>query len=130
MKLRSVMLVSVFLLALAPVGSAQSGEIRLGEKVRGHLSKEDKLLDDGSYYRLYEFRAQRGQNLTIELRSTGFDPYLTLIDEWGTEIMSTHDVSENHVAKIEITAIYPGKYLLRINSVRKTETGSFTLLVK
>lgn len=130
MKLGRLALIPVFLLAVLPVVIAQSSELRLGERVRSRLTKEDKVLDDGSYYKLYEFRARRGQNLTIELRSPEFDPYLTLIDELGLEVLSTHDVSDDRVAKIEITATYNGKYLLRINSVRKLETGSYTLLVK
>ncbi|MBI4470703.1 MAG: PPC domain-containing protein [Acidobacteria bacterium] len=130
MKPCSFLVLALLLVTSAPVSFGQSKRLRVGEPVRSRLTRQDKALDDGSHYRLYEFRAARGQSLTIELKSSDFDPYLTLFDGDGTEIVSAHDLTGNNIARIEITATYTGTYLMRINSMRGPAVGTYTLTVK
>ncbi len=133
MKLLGCAIFTLFLMLGSGPVLAQT-QLRFGDPVREQLTSKDKTLDDGSYYHLYEFRARRGQRLVIELSSSDFEPYLTLFDRDGTEIISTRGVAANangpRTARIEITAPYMGMYLMRVNSVRYREVGNYSLVIK
>ncbi|MCS6815950.1 MAG: hypothetical protein N0A16_04375 [Blastocatellia bacterium] len=121
---RTFIALGLMLVAFMNEGRAQT-PIRLGQTVEGALEEGDRKMADGSYYDLYVFRGHRGQRIVIHLRSKEFQPYLTLMDENGVEILS-HSGEHGH-AHIRCTLAHPGRYFIRVNSVRREGKGRYQL---
>lgn len=106
--------------------SAQSA-IQLGQTVEGELGPGDKKLHDGTYYDLYLFRGQSRQKIILDLTSSDFDPFLTLLDQDGMAIVSDHAGGGQRHAHITLSLPYSGRYYIRVNSVHKDQRGKYTL---
>jgi len=121
---RAVFAVGLVLVVVAIAGRAQT-PIRIGQTIEGALEEGDRKMADGSYYDLYVFRGTRGQRISIHLRSREFQPYLTLLDENGVEILS--DSGEHGHAHVRCTLAHAGRYFIRVNSVRREGKGRYQL---
>jgi hypothetical protein len=105
-------------------------QINIGDRVEGRLEDGDKKLPDGSYFDIYHFTGTRGQKITIDLQSSDFDPYLSVLDKDGAEIISDNDSGGGHNARVRLMLSYTGKYYLRVNSLKKEGKGKYILEVK
>jgi len=105
-------------------------EITVGQTIEGKLEEDDKQMHDGSYYDLYFFNGRRGQKISIDLKSSDFDPYLTLLDRDGTEIVSDNDSGGDHNSRIVTTLTYTGRYFIRVNSLKKDGKGKYILQLR
>ncbi|GBC78162.1 hypothetical protein HRbin08_01648 [bacterium HR08] len=112
------------ILALATSARAQT-PIHIGQTIEGALEEGDRKMADGSYYDLYVFRGNRGQRIVIHLRSREFQPYLTLMDENGVEMLS--ESGEHGHAQLRCTLPRSGRYFIRVNSVRREGRGRYQL---
>jgi hypothetical protein len=115
----------------APVRS--SGNIAVGQTVRGTLDSRDPQADDDSYFDLWTFRGTPGQRITITLRSSDFDAYLG----WGRmdggdweEMASDDDGAGGTDARLEVTVGGAGVHTIRANTLGGGETGAYTLEVQ
>ncbi len=121
---RAFVALGFILMAFLIEGQAQT-PIRIGQTIEGALEEGDRKMADGSYYDLYVFRGNRGQRIAIHLRSKDFQPYLTLMDENGVEILS--DSGEHGHAHIRHTLAHSSRYFIRVNSVRRGGKGRYQL---
>ncbi|HXF05845.1 MAG TPA: PPC domain-containing protein [Blastocatellia bacterium] len=101
--------------------------IQLGQTVEGELGPGDKKLDDGTYYDLYLFRGESRQRIVLDLTSSDFDPFLTLLDQDGMAIVSDHASGGQRHARITLSLPYSGRYYIRVNTVHKEQRGKYTL---
>ena len=67
-------------------------EISIGQTITGTLSSADSLYPDTTYYKAYQFMTTPGQDITIDVTSSDFDPVLivsggglaqTIVDDDG-----------------------------------------------
>jgi serine protease Do len=101
-----------------------------GKAIASSLTATDNILNDGSYYKAYQFQGQAGQSLMIEMRGNGIDPYLVLFDAAGNKIGEDDDGGGGKNAKLMITLPNTGQYTIYANSYEVGQTGSFTILGK
>lgn len=98
----------------------------------GRLERGDARLEDGSFYDTYVFRGQRGQRVTIGMRSDDFDSYLTVGSLSGgrfVALVSDDDGGDRYNSALEVVLPATGEYAIRANSVEGGETGAYQLLV-
>ncbi len=87
---------------------------------------------EGSYYDDIEFEAEAGQELTVELRSSEFNPLFLLLDPacevmaTSTEIQEGYDDDERHTFTVGATGIYTVVVTTEVAGV----TGDYTLRVR
>ncbi len=98
-----------------------------GNAIAAVLTASDNTLPDGSYYKAYQFQAQAGQSLVIEMRGNGIDPYLVLFDAAGRKVAEDDDGGGGKNARIAVTLPNTGRYTLYANSYEVGQTGSFTI---
>lgn len=117
----------------APVVSTQDRltPIQYGQQVQGELAAGDEQLADDSYVDEYVFRGRRGERITVTLRSTAFDTYLTLGDypdnrNWR-EVAKDDDGAGGTDSRVTLTLPADGRYILRANSVEPNRQGRYTL---
>jgi CHAT domain-containing protein/Flp pilus assembly protein TadD len=91
------------------------------------LNSHSDTLEDNSYYNRHTFEGKAGEQITIELTSDEFDPYLLLIDPEGNKIAEDDDSGEGKNARITLTLPSAGTYVIWANSYGERETGNYTL---
>jgi S1-C subfamily serine protease len=99
-----------------------------GNAIASVLTASDNTLPDGSYYKAYQFQAQAGQSVVIEMRGNGIDPYLVLFDATGRKVAEDDDGGGGKNARIAINLTSTGKYTLYANSYEVGQTGSFAIV--
>ncbi|MEM0962685.1 MAG: DUF4344 domain-containing metallopeptidase [Bacteroidota bacterium] len=108
-------------------------EIRDGETLRGRLDTNDTTLDDGSYYDLYLFRGAPGDEITVTMRSTDFDTFLSggPIDGTTLDVQETDDDGAGGTdSQLIVTVGANGLYGIRANSLEGGRTGAYSLSVE
>ncbi len=127
-----------FLLAVSPmvaVGQTQLLSLQKQESenalilknspVNGRLDRESEKLEDGSYFQVHSFEAKAGEQITIELTSKDFDPYLILRDSQNQKITEDDDSGTQNNAKIIVTLPANGTYKIVVTSYKASETGEY-----
>jgi len=107
--------------------------IVVGQVVRGDLERSDEVLADGSYADTYRFAGLAGQRVSITLKSSDFDAYLSLgRDDNGSyrEIKADDDSGEGTDASLDVILPATGEYLVRANTLTEGETGAYVLQVR
>lgn len=90
----------------------------------------DTLTNDNQS-RQHIFRGQSGDRVTIQLNSQDFDPYLSVLDQTGTEIVSNDDCGSLHrscIGPIELPV--DGVYQVVVESFSRRAIGSYTLKIQ
>ncbi|NEO95933.1 MAG: hypothetical protein F6K56_39595, partial [Moorea sp. SIO3G5] len=95
--------------------------------VRDRLNSNSETLENNSYYNRHTFEGKAGEQITIELTSEEFDPYLILIDPDGNRIAKDNNGGEGKNARITVTLPTTGTYVIWANSYNQQETGNYTL---
>ncbi|AOX01695.1 hypothetical protein BJP34_21645 [Moorena producens PAL-8-15-08-1] len=95
--------------------------------VRDRLNSNSETLNDNSYYNRHTFEGKAGEQITIELNSDEFDPYLILIDPDDNRIAKNNNSGEGKNARITVTLPTTGTYVIWANSYNKQETGNYSL---
>ncbi len=98
-----------------------------GTAIASVLTASDNTLPDGSYYKTYQFQAQAGQSVVIEMRGNGIDPYLVLFDAAGRKVAEDDDGGGGKNARIAVNLPSTGKYTLYANSYEVGQIGSFAI---
>lgn len=108
-----------------------------GQTLDGTLSYSSSTLSNGSYYNVYAFRGQKGQQVTIEMSSQDVDPFLRLLRHTGQTangqltfqaIAFSDDVgSHNFNARITTSLPDNGTYVVLANTFNAKELGRYKL---
>jgi hypothetical protein len=75
----------------APADPGRTARVAVGQRLAGRLERGDQTREDGSPQDTWEFDGRAGQDVTIELRSSAFDPYLELRDPAGAVVAENDD---------------------------------------
>lgn len=113
----------------APAGST----LRDGDVARGTLDASDTELPDGSFVDTYTYQGAPGDAVTVTLRSSDFDAYLSVGTMSGGRFVpadADDDSGGGTDAQLQTTAGPDGTLAIRANSLRAGETGSYQLSVQ
>jgi len=119
------------LLACAGTAAAQ-GPIAAGQTVTGALAQDDQAQSDGSRFDAWTYSGKRGERLTITLKSTAFDAYLTLGRGDGgafKEMKTDDDGGGGSDSQIVVVLPADGEYVIRAGSLVGDSYGEYTLRV-
>lgn len=83
--------------------------------------------DNASYYELYEFYGESGQQITIELISSEFDAFLFVFNAADKILAEDDDGGEDDNARIIVTLPDAGIYRVMVNTYNSGETGQYRL---
>lgn len=110
---------------LAACNSAPDGPVT----ETGELATGDLTLNGGEFYDRYTVRLKEGQWLKMDLRSTGFDPYLVLRTPGG-EQSDMDDSTPGDTTHVELIhhATAAGQFEVIATSYASGETGAYTLV--
>ncbi len=97
--------------------------------VSGQLLPGDVQLETGEFFDLEQVQLQAGQSLTVDLRSTEFDTYLTVIAPRGAVTQNDdYEGSKDH-SRIELVADESGLWGMGSTSYQPGESGTYQLEV-
>ncbi len=115
---------------VATSAAAQVSPIGPGQTVSGRLDTSDAQLGDDSYFDLYEYRGQPGEEIIVTMRSSNFDAYLQGGPAQGSDLSgedSDDDSAGGTDARMSVTIGPSGVYRIRANSLGAGQTGAYTL---
>lgn len=115
-----------------PTSAAAAGRtIAVGQSVTGTLTDDDELYSDTTYYQRWQLTAATGQDVTIDLSSTEFDPVLIVRGAADTSIVDD-DGGTGCASRVVFTAPSRGPFTILVNTASqpKRKTGRFTLAVR
>ncbi|MAI90232.1 PPC domain-containing protein [Ponticaulis sp.] len=94
------------------------------EIIEGTLEDGDELGEGGQFTDTFEIEAVAGDEIIIDLYSSEFDTYLSLIAPDGTEL-ENHDYSGLGHSRLEDRARVDGTYIVTVSSYDAGETGGY-----
>ncbi|MEM7454936.1 MAG: pre-peptidase C-terminal domain-containing protein [Planctomycetota bacterium] len=96
----------------------------------GELEAGDPTLDSGEYCDYFQFDGEAGEQVTVDLRAEGFDPYLILEYPGGDEQQDNDDHAGSQTRSlISMTLPASGSYKIIVTSYAVNEVGSYTLTI-
>lgn len=119
-----------------PEKAAPPTEISLnGQVIKGNLSQGDGVLSEGNYADEYLFEGRAGQQVTLEMNSQQFNPFLKLYrveESNGTrEVLPVADNDDRGAGSFDaqITTALPedGVYIILATSSQPGEVGNYSL---
>jgi hypothetical protein len=104
--------------------------IAIGETKTGSLTDADELYPDTTYYQRWQFSARPGQDVTVDLSSSDFDPYVIVRGTADTSV-SNDDGGPGCAARVVFTAPSSGPFTILVNTTSTPirQTGRYTLTV-
>ena len=117
------------------VGTGEMHQIQVGQAVNGSLTSADNLYRDTTYYQFWQFNTTAGSQLTIDLSSDDFDPYLIVRGFKAADGRDSSSVDDDGgpgcSARVSTTFPTTGTYTILVNttSTQKKTTGGFTLSI-
>ncbi len=109
---------------------ATTHPVAIGQTVNGQLTQSDELYADTTYYQRWQFTAQPGQDVTIDLSSTDFDPVLIVRGTADTSLIND-DGGPGCASRVAFTARSSGPFTALVNTTNTPlrQTGRFVLSV-
>lgn len=98
--------------------------------VSGALRDSDPDADDGTFFDTYRITVRAGETVSITMRSSVVDSYLTLgrmMNDSFTSVATDDDSAGGNNAQIEHTFEEGGEYLIRAGAVGTGKTGAYTI---
>ena len=118
------------IVTLSAATSAKQNQIlRRDQFAQGVLIPGDRTLDDGSFYDVWTYPGQAGEQIAIELISHAFDAYLLVTDPVGDVIAEDDDGGVGTSSSVSLGLELDGSYLIIANTVGAEEVGAYTLTV-
>ena len=107
------------------------GSIACGETVRGALDAADCALADGTLVDSYTFTVEQASQVSITLRSSEFDTFLNLSDNFCETFLTNEDCQPGNfeVSCIEGVILNAGTYTIGVSAAGAGEAGSYELEV-
>ena len=101
-----------------------------GTTVAGSIISSDCPASDGNGYDLWQFSGNAGDTITIDLRSTAFDPFLILLDPSDVPVAENDDLSAGSTdSRITFTLPSTGTWTVVANSTAPGGSGDYTLSI-
>src|SRR5258705_331122 len=107
-----------------------SGRVAAEPGVRvesGRLAPGDSTLRSGEYRDGYTFAGRRGQTVTVDLRSSDFDPYLIVIDPSGKQHENDDHEGDSHRSLVSYELPEDGAYRVWATTYKSGEGGAYEL---
>lgn len=100
-----------------------------GRIVTAKLNPGDAVLPNNTYYQIYTFKGQAGQQVTIEMTSKQIDPALFLVSSRKDKLIDNNDdISPNNFnARLVVTLPEDGAYYIIANAFERGESGEYNL---
>ena len=107
------------------------GSIACGETVSGSLDAADCALADGTLVDSYTFTVDETSRVSITLRSSEFDTFLNLSDNFCETFLSNEDCQPGNfeISCIEEVTLNAGTYTIGVSAAGAGEAGSYELEV-
>ncbi len=113
-------------LSLIPTDGRQ---VEIGSDVTGALSTSDPLTHDDRYLEAWELRGRAGQQATIDVLSTAFDPRVYLIGPGFSETQFADDGGGGCDARLSLTFLETGTFRVAVSALSTRETGTYQIRV-
>jgi hypothetical protein len=116
-------------------GTGTMHQIQVGQAVNGSLTTADNLYRDTTYYQFWQFTTTAGSQLTVDLSSDDFDPYLIVRGFRAADGRDSSSIDDDGgpgcSARVSTTFPTTGTYTILVNttSTQKSTTGNFTLSI-
>lgn len=106
-------------------------QISIGQTITGSLTGSDSLYPDTTYYKMYQFTTTPGQDITIDLSSSDFDPVLIVRGEGLAQSIVDDDGGPGCSARVSQAFLGRGPYRILVNTTASPhrQTGRFTLAI-
>ncbi|MDZ8091579.1 MAG: S1C family serine protease [Nostoc sp. DedQUE05] len=106
-----------------------------GQVINGSLAEGDRIRDNGSFIKLYQFQGRAGQKVVIEMASRKINSFLNLYQvSESSEGKEFNKIAENDDrgpgdlnAQIETTLPADGLYFIVASASERGETGNYGL---
>jgi hypothetical protein len=100
-----------------------------GDTIRGQLTADDAKARDDSFYDLYRFKASRGDEVTVTMRSPMVEPYLAVHRQGETKALATASDDGYGGRDAELTFVAPadGYYDVWANTLGADQRGEYVL---
>lgn len=106
-------------------------QISIGQTINGNLSGSDSLYPDTTYYKMYQFTTTPGQEITIDLSSSDFDPVLIVRGEGLAQSIVDDDGGPACSSRVSQAFLGRGPYRILVNTTASPhrQTGRFALAI-
>ncbi len=101
--------------------------IAIGQTVTGQLTSASDILQDSSYYQPFAFHGEKGDAITVTLRSADFNANLLVADGMDRVIGNDDNSDGNCNAHLSLELPYSGSFVIFVNAVDRGEIGQFEL---
>ena len=101
--------------------------LALGQSTGGSLDSADNRSDLGKYEDIYSFDGSAGQTLAVDLNSTEFDTYLTVITPSGQTFENDDFDGSTARSFVDFTLPESGRYRIVATTYASDTTGSYQL---
>lgn len=103
--------------------------IAVGQSATGQLTTADELFSDTTYIQRWSFTTTPGQEVTIDLASDEFEPFLMIEGPGLTEFVGDEHGGPGCAARISRTFPQTGPYTIEVNTTTHPirQTGHFVL---
>jgi len=109
----------------------QTGQIAIGQVMRGRLETGDQTMADGTFADIWQFQGAAGQTITIDVRSDEFDTYMQLLDANGNKLGEDDDSGGNLNSRLTFTLPATGMYQIVVNnSGQSKRMGLYTVSIR
>lgn len=109
-------------------GTQDVQTIALNSSVQGRLDQNSNVLpSDQSYFNIYTFEGQEGQQVAIDMTSSQFSPYLLVLAPSGDLLDQTDEAGNGSGARLNLVLPSNGTYIILANSSAARETGDYDL---
>lgn len=101
-----------------------------GQRRTGQLQSGDPVMDDGSLFDIYTYQARAGERLTLTMRSSDFDTFLTVARMEGGEmelIVRDDDSGGGTNSRAEFTVDRDGPIFIAANALSEDMRGAYTI---
>lgn len=101
--------------------------LTLGETTNAQLESIDRRSSDGKYEDIYSFDGTAGATLQVDMRSTDFDTYLTIIAPDGQTWENDDFDGDTARSLVDFTLPQSGRYRIVATSYASDSTGDYRL---
>jgi len=101
-----------------------------GSQELGRLEYGDTTLDSGEFSDSYVFEGRAREHVTIDLRSSDFDPYLIIRTPSGEQFENDDHEGDSNWSKLSLTLPETGRYIIRVTSYEAGEAGAYTVSMR
>ena len=102
--------------------------IKVGGFFEGDLVDDDRKMSTGESYDVHQFDAKAGEQYTIDLVATDFDPYLIVIKPDRTQDDNDNEGASNN-SRLQLRPEADGQYQIVVTSVKPGAQGHYTVSV-